>query len=338
MARPFPSRLLLLALPVLAAGCGNPGDAPAAPAAPPPPPAMTLALPAGHMDNAEAARLLAGDPLALRFVALRALGEAGLIRPEEANPRIQSNMGALLPLTWPAPPALGLDRPIPPLDEIVARFRALDGGTAHGSPDSRATERAFLLESLLPANPATRQELAPPDLVGARRLLVRLERLGDAGLITGSEQSAESQAVLQLMASGRLPETVAPPAPPPPPPAPPKPRQTRRRHPYHGYLAETLPDPPGTEPAPLPKGAKGPAGVALLSMAAARYGDMAWAALTKEHPELAPLSHKVVKADLGQMGVTWRLIAGPLDPPAAAKLCAGLKAKGQDCVPTPFPP
>ncbi len=45
----------------------------------------------------------------------------------------------------------------------------------------------------------------------------------------------------------------------------------------------------------------------------------------------------VVKVDLGQMGVTWRLIAGPLDPPAAEKLCATLKAKGQECVPTPFP-
>ncbi len=335
MARPFPPRSLLLALPVLAGGCAGPAEAPP-PAAPPPPPAVTLALPAGHMDNAEAARLLAGDPLALRFVALRALDEAGLVRPEEANPRILNNKGALLPLTWPQPPSIGLDRPIPPLDKILARFRALESGTASGSPASRATERAFLLDSLLPARPAVRQALTPPDLVGARRLLVRLDRLTDAGLITGTEKAAESQAVLQLMASGRLPETVTPPAPPPPPP-PPKPKHRGHHHPYHGYLAEVLPDPPGADPTPLRKDARGPAGVALLSMAAASYGNMAWAALSKEYSELAPLSYKVVKVDLGQMGVTWRLIAGPLDPPAAEKLCATLKAKGQECVPTPFP-
>ena len=34
-----------------------------------------------------------------------------------------------------------------------------------------------------------------------------------------------------------------------------------------------------------------------------------------QYPELAPLTFKVTKADLGELGVTYRLIAGPLDAP-----------------------
>jgi hypothetical protein len=41
---------------------------------------------------------------------------------------------------------------------------------------------------------------------------------------------------------------------------------------------------------------------------------------------------------LGDLGTTYRLIAGPLDPAAAEALCKTLLPQGQACTPTPFPP
>ena len=330
-------RLPLLLLPLLAAGCDwieppppLPPPKVAQPAPPPPPP---LALPQGHIANGQAARLLADDPMALRFLALRTLAEDGLVTPAEANSRIQANLGALLPLTEAAP-ATGLIQPVPPLDGLVARFRALDSGRGRGDDATRRAERAFLLESLLPADPERREQMTPPDLVAARRLLARVERLEDAGLITEGQQIRETNAVKTLMASGRLPETVAVVEPPKPKPK----RVPHKRRPYRGFMAEVLPNPPGVDAPKLPPGFKGPAGVQLLSMSAAKYGATAWASLTHEHPQLAALTYKVVKADLGNLGVTYRLIAGPLEPTAAATLCMTLVAKGQECAPTPFPP
>ncbi len=340
MAPPAAFRLLLpLLLPILAAGC----DMIVPPPPPPPPPVVQqpvpppppMALPRDHIDTTQAARLLANDPMALRFLDLRALAEDGLVSLDEANPRILANKGALLPLSEPQPPAAGLDRPVPPPDEMVARFRALDRRKGPGDAATRRAERAFLLDSLLPAEPRMREPLTPPDLVAARRLLTRVERLEDAGLITEPEQVEETRAVQALIASGRLPETVAPP---PPPPKPRHKRVPRKARPYHGFLADVLPNPPGVDAPALAADAKGPAGVQLLSMSAAKYGAPAWTSLTQQFPQLVPLTYKVVKADLGELGVTYRLIAGPLDPAAATTLCAALKAKGQECAPTPFPP
>lgn len=302
-------------------------------------PAWALPFPQGRLDSAQAETLLAGDPMALRFLALKRLTEMGEVPVDETAARKDANMGALLPLTAPMPPAAGLERPIPPLGEVVGHFTGLGEGKGRGDDRTRAAERSFLLDKLLPKQPAARQQFSPPDLFSARKLLERLGWLEDAGLVTPEERARESGAVDALMASGALPEVLIPPKPVEPPKAKPKSALGRGQRMPGGVSGrlEVIPSPPGVEPPHLAAGAKGPAGIHLLSMGTASHGDKAWEALKKEHPELAELGYKVSRADLGELGVTYRLVAGPVEPAQAEKLCATLKPRGQTCTPTPFP-
>ncbi len=354
MLRPLPPGLMVaVILPILLAAClpavldprdPHPGLAVAGAEPPPqanptvtadaPESAAPPAFPPMRVPAADAARHLADDPLAIRFVILRRLAEDNVIPTAEALGRMAANRGALLPLTEPQPPAAGLDRPLPPADAVIARARDLAGGQVRGSANSRSAEMAFLLESILPATPHLRQPLSPPDVVAARNLLDRLDRLEDAGLITYPEHREEKAAIEDLLTSGRLPQALAA----IPPPAPPKRTAPHKPRPHRGATPEVIPDPPGVAAPKLNAGAKGPAGVHLLSMASATYGDKAWTTLKTQYPELAELTYKVVKADLGELGVTFRLIAGPLEPNAAERLCGALRGKGQACMPTPFPP
>jgi hypothetical protein len=80
-----------------------------------------------------------------------------------------------------------------------------------------------------------------------------------------------------------------------------------------------------------------PAGNTRVQLAAGKSEDAVkkqWAALQKAYPELlGPLSLTVQKVDKGAAGIFYRLQAGPVaDKGAAKKLCASLKAKGQDCI------
>lgn len=328
-------------------GIAMPGEAmPAAMPEPPPnlplPPSdAAMPFPASSRSPAEAERLLEGDPMALRFLALQQLAARGLAPLDEVTTRKDGNMGALLPLTAPQPPATGLDRPIPPLDHIVERFTELTGGPklTGGTDGTRAAERTFMLDALLPKQPAARMALSPPDQASARQAQARLDRVKDAGLITRSEHAAEAAALAALTPT--LPENVAPPPPPPPPPkkkvvAAGSGRGQRFPGGVSGKL-EVIPSPPGIAAPKVAAGFTGPIGVHLLSMGSAGHGDKAWEALKKEFPELAPLSFKVSRADLGDLGATYRLVAGPLDNASADKLCGDLRAKGQSCQTTPFP-
>lgn len=343
--------MLLAALVPLTAGCADMAEPvelaapsiaqpaePPLPAAPEPPPAF----PAGRVDAAQAAILLAGDPMAQRFLALKELADKTLVPRDDAVARRASNIGALLPLTAPRPPAAGLDRPMPPVDAFVSRFAELGTDTPRGTDATRQAERAFLLDALLPKQPAQRQQYAPPDQSSARAFKERLGRLEDCGLVTPEERTAELAALDTLVASGTLPEVLAAAPPPEKPKAKAKAkgsatgRVSRMPGGVSGKL-EVIPSPASVNAPPLPAGAKGPAGIHLLSMGTAAHGEKAWDALKKEHAELGELGYKVSRADLGDLGVTYRLIAGPVDPAQAEKLCAALKPRGQTCTPTPFP-
>ena len=270
--------------------------------------------------------------MAQRFLVMKQLLDSGLVTPVEALPRIETNKGAILPLTTPFPPAIDLDRPVPSAGSLVGRLRELSSDTGRGSPANRADEHVFLLDGILPAEPTARQPLMPPDMIAARKLLPRLNVLRDVGLISEAERDKEVRAVQSLIASGKLPETEYTPPPPPPPPHKVVKKRSRRN-----FGTEFAPNPPGVAPPKLESKAKSKAGVQLLSMASATHGEKAWAALQKEFPELAQLTYKAVKADLGDLGVTYRLIAGPLDADSAERLCTELRAKSQSCSPTPFP-
>lgn len=305
---------------------------------PVPLPSWALPFPLGRLDGAQAETVLAGDPMALRFLALKRLTEMGELPVDEAMARKDANLGALLPLTTEKPPATGLDRPIPPVAEFVNHYTDLGAGKGKGDDHTRAAERGFMLDALLPKDPPARQRLAPPDLFSARKLLQRLGWLEDAGLVSPLERARETTAVENLMAGGSLPEVLNPPQ----PPEPPKPKKSglgrgqRMAGGVSGRL-EIIPSPPGVTAPRLAAGAKGPAGVHLLSMGSAAHGATAWDALKKEHPELAELGYKVLRTDLGDLGVTYRLVAGPMDAALAEQLCTTLKPRGQTCTPTPFP-
>ncbi|MGE5478471.1 MAG: hypothetical protein ACM3Q1_17590 [Bacteroidales bacterium] len=306
------------------------------PPLPVPPPREAVPFPVGVLTVPQAEILLAGDPMALRFLALKQLATLGMVPVEECVARKDANLGALLPLTAEAPPAAGLDHPIPPLPEVMERFRNLGNGAVRGNPATRNAERDFLTDALLPRQPGKRQPYSPPDIASARKLQDRLGRLEDAGLITPDERAAENEAVDQLIAGGTLPQVLEPPKPPPKP----KPKKSGRGNRMPGGVSgklEIIPSPPGVEAPKLPSAAKGPAGIHLLSMGSAAHGDKAWEALVKEHAELSGLGHTVSRADLGELGVTYRLLAGPMDPAQAESLCATLKTRGQVCTPTPFP-
>lgn len=314
-----------------------PVEAPAI-AAPRPLASAELPFPPASVTDAEAEVLLAGDPMALRFLGLRQLTAAGLVPADDSRDRADANMGVLLPLTTVKAPAAGLDLPAPPPSALLALFHRLAGRP----PAQTEPERLFILDNLLPIHPTTFQSLVIPDLAGARAALSRLPRLEQVGLIDADQRAAEEKAVQALIDGGTLPEKLVPPAPPPPPPAP-KPAKkpgggsgARMPGGVSGQL-KIIPSPAGVEPPPLAKGFSGQAGLHLLSMGAANQGDKAWAALTKEHADLASLGFKVVRADLGDLGVTYRLIAGPVPPADAEKICAALKPRGQSCQPTPFP-
>lgn len=356
MFRPRLSPLIALILPLLAAGCQRPLDPvlhgsfgtlflPDAGVPPPriaqaaaPVPTLatqTVAAPAAEPSPPDEAvakdpalALFQGDPLALRFVLLRKLAELELISADALPPRFEANKGALLLLTAP-PPATGLNLVLPPVEDILARFRALKGGDG-AEARAKAAERDFLLDALLPLAPATRTPLHPRDLVAARWLEERLNRLEQAGLITPEEKAAEAAALAELIASGVLPPVYVE-----PPPPKPQPKAVGRGDPAReSLLRGWRVVPADTAPPPAPPGV--PVGVQLLSMASGDFAKRAWEALVKEHPELKPLSYKAVRTDLGDLGVTWRLLAGPLDAEGARALCATLKGRGQTCLPTAF--
>lgn len=276
-------------------------------------------------DQAEA--LLAGDPWALRFLALRRLVQENLMPLSEAQARSDANLGALLPLTQPPAP-VGLDRPIPPIARIVAEIRSVPPG----SP-----QLAFLEDQILPLTSGTRLALNPHTQQAARRLQDRLERLRQTGLVAPQDAQREAEALTALLASNRLPETDLPP---PPPPEKPKPKPQGGKgglRPHRGPEPMFVDDPANFEPPKLEPNATGEAGIELMSIPDPKQGDKAWTTLKTQYPELAPLPNKLVRTDLGDVGVTWRIVAGPLPPADAVKMCETLKAKGQQCIPTPFP-
>lgn len=296
--------------------------------------------------HAESQALLAGDPSALRFLTVRRLAETGQIPPEDAAARAAANMGALLPLTEPQPPAAGLLAPAPAPDDIEKAMAAT------WSNPGGASQRQFMVDNVLPLNPAKREALIIPDKQAARQAMARLDRLNQAGLVSGEQKQAEQQALQALMDGGTLPESLAALAPPPEPVQPAKPKKTgsgggsgsgsgrpmeRLQGGVSGEL-KVIPSPSELNAPAIPAGFTGQAGIHLLSMGSANHGEQAWKALSTQYPELAALTFKVIRADLGELGVTHRLIAGPLSPANAAELCAMLKPKGQACTPTPFPP
>lgn len=282
----------------------------------PPPPPVVLDTPAPPDAALRMPAPLAADPEAQRFHALRRLVEAGLVRPDEADARRNTNLGALLPFTLP-PPAQGLARPAP-LQEIadqLARLSVQPGGLPS------APERGLLLDGVLPLEPKTRALPVRTDAAALALGRNRVGRLAELGLVSPDEGDRE----LNAIARG---EQVLANTPPPPPAPPPQKKKPVRKKPA-GAGGELKPgDVPGGA---IPPTGKGPLGLHLLSMASDSLTDKAVDALKKEYPELGALTFKAVKTEIPDLGTTYRLLAGPLPQAEAEQMCKALRAKGQSC-------
>jgi hypothetical protein len=306
-------------------------------------PAAAQPFPSISLPWEDAEALLAADAAGQRFLGLKRLSQQGLIPIEEAIERRRANLGALLPLTQPKPPAAGLDRPPPSSAALEQRFNQLYDKN-RGAPAARRAELGFLLDGLMPPAKAPRAPLPTPSTqADARQAAARLDRLKEAGVITRSERDDEAAALQKLMAAGGLPEMLVAELP-PPPEVKPKPvkkaASTRPVGRMEGGVSgrfEVIASPPQLQAPKLASGSTVPAGLHLLSMGTAVHAEKAFEALKKEFPELAPLAFTVSKADLGDLGATYRLIAGPTDAATAERLCTAIRAKGQTCQATPFP-
>ena len=286
---------------------------------PPPPPLPAAASPVVPSVPLDPPATIAADPEAQRFNALRHLVSAGLISPDEAERRRTANLGALLPYSAP-PPAAGLAR-MAPLQDIADQIARLSV-----RPDSiaseTAAERGFLMEGLLPLEPKARTAPARIDAGALKMGRDRVDTLAQLGLVTLDERKGELAAIDQG-------EHVLASTPPPALPPPLKTKRPVRRRPVGSDGGAKPGDVPGGA---IPPSGNGPVGVHLLSMASDRLTDKAVAALQKEFPELQPLQFKAVKTVIPDLGTTFRLVAGPMPPADAEKLCVALRAKGQSCV------
>lgn len=274
----------------------------------PAPPPIPLNTPSA-LDN---------DPEAQRFHALHRLVEEGVVRPDEADARRTTNLGALLPYSAPAP-AAGLARAAP-LQDMVDKLAALS--VVPGS--SPAGERSFLLEGILPQDPKIRAVPVRTDAQALNLGRDRVDRLANSGLVSPDERQRELFSIEQ-----GLKNLFNAPPPPPPPAAPPKKKKPIKKRAPVGSAGGAK---PGDEPGgAIPPSGKGPMGLHLLSMASDSLTDKAVDAMKREYPELSALTFKAVKTEIPDLGTTYRLLAGPMNAAEADQMCKSLRTKGQSC-------
>lgn len=268
-----------------------------------------------------------------RFEAVNRLLNVGLITEDEFRDRRSSNIGALLPLTKPAP-ATGLDRPVPPPSQIAGRLQALSKSLQMRaiSPQEHAAERSIILDALMPANPNVRSNPAPPPtgLLEAADAVRRLGKLQAGGLITSDEYSAERAAIeRELQANGGAPGTVAEPMM--------EPKTTGAT--ASGPRRVTAPG--GTPPKPAMQASSGPQpGIHLASYRSRGAAMEGWKTLQRKYGSiLGNFDAELSEVNLGATkGTFYRLIAGPVSSTGdARRICSGLKSSRQFCEPAIFP-
>ncbi len=278
---------------------------------PPPSPQTAMAMPGpvtmGKYAGADA-------NVVSRFATLKALRDQGLITEQEYQSRRRVNIGALLPLTAP-PPAAGLDRPVPPTEQISGRLRAIGRALEMRavSVSQHSAERSMILDALMPSAPVVVANPSPPPqgLLEAADSVRRLESLKEGGFISSDEYAKERQAI----------ELAMQPKPPKPAPAAMTPKALE-------------PKPTAAEEKKAPAGPR--PGIHLASYRSEKQADRGWTQIVRAHKALLEgLEHEVTKVNLGRKGIYYRLKAGPFDSADEAKeMCRKLKAKRQFCEPT----
>lgn len=208
----------------------------------------------------------------------------------------------------------------------------------------------------MPEVPAVGQLPAPPP--GATTTVPRLPSEGEApataGAMPGAMSGADSQPVTPPVVAAAPVAKAAPPpaakpapapaaqaAPPKPAPAAPVQTATLAAPPKPAVPPAQAPAPQGAKPAAAPATPPAPAKAASgggwrIQLAAVRSESEAaseWKRLTGRYPgALSGLSMQVVKADLGDKGIFYRVQGVGLDEAKAKEACAQLKAQSVGCV------
>lgn len=246
-----------------------------------------------------------------RFETLRSLRDQGLMTQEEYATRRQANIGALLPLTS-APPAAGLDRPVPSTEQISGRLRAIGRALEMRaiSVAQHSSERNMILDAMMPSAPVVvaNPAVPPKGLLEAADSVRRLESLRDQGFITPDEYSRERLAIEKAMQ----------PAPPP------MPKGAAAGMPKALGGEDAMAKPTGPQPA-----------LHLASYRTRKAAERGWTQLKKAHKVLSGMEHEISKVSVRGKGTYWRLKAGPVADEGEAKtLCAQLKRRRQYCEPS----
>ncbi|MCL2673519.1 MAG: hypothetical protein FWF01_03960, partial [Alphaproteobacteria bacterium] len=143
-----------------------------------------------------------------RFSILQELRREGLITDKEYTQRRNANIGALLPLSKPAP-ALGFNRPVPPSRDIIARLAALRQAQSIRaiSAGEYMAERSVIIDALAPASPSSRMpRTAPPSgLLPGAEAVRKLQFFREAGLITDAEMAAERTQIELAVSNSIIP-------------------------------------------------------------------------------------------------------------------------------------
>ncbi|MBF0323662.1 SPOR domain-containing protein [Magnetospirillum moscoviense] len=128
------------------------------------------------------------------------------------------------------------------------------------------------------------------------------------------------------------------PAPEPIKPKPPEPVVAAK--PVEPILPKAMPAAPAPAPVPAPAPAvakAAPAGgdylIQLGALRSAPDAEKEWSRIQKANADLlGTLKSDVVRVELGEKGIFWRLRAGPLSEAAAKQMCTELKARNQGCI------
>ncbi len=218
------------------------------------------------------------------------------------------------------------EAPLIKADEAPVKVRPEDpGGMQVPNRDMLVYRRIEGVQEPPPVErllPTPEQPVVPPRPVAApgREVPVSSEEIAPAGeepaldaALPSSEESGEER----LMASEPAPSTATPPEP--------------------AMVVEPEPTPARAEPAP-PAPHPTPAAKAYqVQLVAVHTRDQArssWGKLSKKHADvLGGLKPDIVRADLGNKGVIYRLRAGPAgDESKARAICASLAKRKVDCV------
>lgn len=166
--------------------------------------ALSFEQMAGDLDTADAVTWIVSETASNipddannveRFVVLKRLYRAELVSEEDYEARREANLGALLPLTYPAP-ALDASRTPPRGRDVVERLDTITRFRDIGvlNDDTYKLERNAILDGLMPL-PASQRETASALILEAldpEAHQLWLDRLLDIGLITPREYNDES--------------------------------------------------------------------------------------------------------------------------------------------------